>query len=149
MKTALLLAILGLLPVQIFAQHYNWTIISLDGSELEDVHPDTIRNDSVGFSNPEGAMYWRHLDSLLSFVYSYNPIFIPAVVMGGAIGALNEDNRIAGVVVGSVVGVGIGYVVGDLMGREEVLLAGLPYKEKVETIRRRVAHWTGKVTVLR
>ncbi len=160
MKSALafLTAAVGLLSHTAHAQHYNWDITCRNETIFEGVHPDTIRNDSLGFSNEKGEMRWVSLDSVVTLEYYHNPMLITFIVMGGVLGALTDGNvadpeesggiRWGRVAVGAGFGAGIGYVVGWSLGEEEIDVRGLPPGERNEIIRKRVAARTGRVTVV-
>ncbi len=99
-----------------------------------------------------------HIDSIHSLTYNYNPALLMLTLMGGIIGATGNDNildpdrtdhvRWDGVLIGTVVGAGFAYVLGNTFGKEKVILDGIEHNMKKEVIRARVAHWTGQVAVI-
>ena len=135
-----------------FSQHYSWSCLLVNGIEWTGVHPDTIRNDSIVFSTPEGVLHWARLDSLHSLTYEYNPTDIALCVMGGIVGCSGRTSTPAERIVGGVLGVASGFLLssylGKSMGHEEIILEGMDPAVRRKVIRERTAHWTGRVVVV-
>lgn len=145
--------IVSTLPGILYTQHHEWTIVTGGGSTFEEIHPDTLRHDSLGFSDDVGAFTWIPLDSVHSLQYRYNPFLLPLIVVGGLIGGISteNDNGTAfspiGALIGAIVGTLLSYLIEEITS-ENLDLTGMNPVEKREAIRRVVPKWTGRVVVL-
>jgi hypothetical protein len=139
-----------------YSQYHNWSATVANGVELTNVHPDSIRSDSVAFSTPEGEVRWVHVDSIHSLTYNHNPTILTLSVIGGLIGGVGNGNvfdeshrfRIPEMAIGIASGFGVGLFLGWQLGHDEVVLDGLEPTIKQQVIRTRVAHRSGRVVIV-
>jgi hypothetical protein len=123
----------------------------LDRTELEGVHPDSVRSDSLAVSTSNADVSWLRLDSIRSITYEYNPTTLTFAIIGGVIGSTTglDDPGAARILIGMASGVAFGYLVGQAMGvSEEIPIAQLDPSERIETLRKSVARWSGRVKVI-
>jgi hypothetical protein len=138
------------------SQHFQWTVMPIDGPELFDVHPDSIRGDTLVFSTAGGSVLWLPMDSIRSITYAYNPTLLTLTVIGGMIGGTagnnsggNDDRKGISIAIGVLSGTALGYLIGDMLGvQDELQVAALPSDGRNEVLAQRVAHWSGKLKII-
>lgn len=156
-RIVLIFVAVVVVPHFVYSQRHEWTLVTAGGSRFQDIHPDTIRGDSLGFSNNEGGAFWLPLDSVRGLRYRHNPLILPLMLIGGVIGGVGNQNvldeggggefSLTGAVIGSLVGAFLAYVFEDAYS-EEILSDGMAVGEKREAIRIKVPRWTGRVILV-